>query len=347
LADQQATGSVPPAPLGRGPAGDQEIELIDYVLVIWRHRTMVLLLGIVAMAATVAVMLLQPRRYQASATIVPPVAVLQKQSAVPGGLGGLGGSMLRDIMDSGSIAGIYVEILESREVTDAIIDKFDLMHVYKDVEHRTKARRELSRNTSIKTTEEGAVKIAVTDLDPNRAAAMANAYVDELDKQNKRLSTGEATSKRVFLEGRLKEVQTKLSGIENIPAHEAAVQEMLYEMLVRECEMAKIEEAKSMPTLQVLDEAVVPELPVARGTVRKGVLAGVVALVLGIFVAFTREYIAAVKGRSTGVAMTQQHQPAVLASAPPRAEAQVTAVSKKQARRNKPHSDTVESAPSV
>lgn len=331
-------------------AGEQEIELIDYLLVLWRHRAMILLLCFVAMAATVAVMLLQPRRYQSSATIVPPVAVLQKQSAVPGGIGGLGSSMLRDIMNSGSIAGIYVEILESREVTDAIIHKFDLIRVYEDVENLTKARRELSRNTSIKTTDEGAVKIAVTDLDPNRAAAMANAYVDELDKQNKRLSTGEATSKRVFLEGRLKEVENKLSGIENIPAHEAAVQEMLYELLVRECEMAKIEEAKSMPTLQVLDEAVVPELPVARGTIQKGVLAGVVTMVFGIFLAFTREYIAAVKGRSAGAAMMPQYQSPASADVlptPRKTDVPVTAVSKKQARRDEPHSDAVESTPSV
>jgi len=344
LADQQAESS---APAGQVPIGEQEIELIDYVLVVWRHRTMIVLLCFVAMAATVGIMLMQPRRYQASATIVPPVEVLQKQSGVSGGIGGLGGTMLRDIMSSGSIAGIYVEILESREVTDAIIEKFNLMRIYEDVENLTTARRQLAGNTSIKTTDEGAVKIAVTDLDPNLAADIANAYVDELDKQNKRLSTGEATSKRIFLEGRLKEVENKLSGIENIPAHEAAVQEMLYEMLVRECELAKIEEAKSMPTLQVLDEAVVPEVPVARGTVRKGVLAGVVAMVFGMFLAFTREYVAAVKGRNDGVAMTQQHQPAVLASAPPKAGAQVTAVSKKQARRNKPQSDAVESTQSV
>ena len=350
MADQQATGNVLPSPSGQGPVGEQEIELVDYLLVIWRHRFMIVSLCFVAMAVTVAIMLVQPRRYRSSATIVPPVAILQKQSAVSGGLGGLGGSMLSDIMNSGSIAGMYVEILESREVTDAIINQFDLMRVYENVENATKARRELSKNTSIKTTDEGAVKIAVTDLEPNRAAAMANAYVDELDKQNKRLSTGEATSKRIFLEGRLKEVQTKLSGIENISAHEAAVQEMLYELLVRECEMAKIEEAKSMPTLQVLDEAVVPELPMARGTIQKGVLAGVVAMVFAIFWAFAREYVAAVKDRSTAVAMRQQDQVMVVADTSPtpaKANVHVASVSKKQPRCDEPHSDVVESAPSV
>jgi len=275
-----------------------EIDLFDYLLVVWRHRWMIVILSMVAMGATAAFMLTRPRHYQASATIVPPVAILQKQSAIPGGFGGLGNSMLRSIMDSGSIAGIYVEILQSREIADTLIDKFDLMNVYENVQNRTKARRRLVRNTAIKTTDEGAVKIAVTDRDPSRAAAMANAYVQELDRQNKRLSTGEATSKRVFLESRLKELETKLSRIDSIPAHEALVQEKLYELLVHECELAKIEEAKSMPTLQVLDEAIVPELPVARGTVTKGVLAGTVAFLFGVFLSFAREYAAAVRVRS-------------------------------------------------
>ncbi len=290
------TNSSPPQ--GAPATAADEIDLIDYLLVIWRHRWMIAVLTFVAMAGTAAYMLTRPRQYEAGATIVPPVEVLQKQSGVAGGLGGLGNSMLRSIMDKGSIAGIYVEILSSREVAEAIVDQFDLMNVYEGVENRTKARRRLSGSTSIKTTDEGAVKIAVTDLDPNRAAAIANAYIAELDRQNKRLSTGEATSKRIFLESRLKDIESKLSRIDSIPAHEAQVQEMLYELLVRECELAKIEEAKSMPTLQVLDEAIVPELPVARGTVKKGILAGMAAMMFGIFLAFGREYAAAVKDRT-------------------------------------------------
>ena len=348
MADQDGKLSVPAASPRPGPTGEQEIELIDYLLLVWRHRLMIVSLCFIAMAATVGYLFTQPRRYQSIATIVPPIEILQKQSGVGSGLGGLGGSMLRDIMDSGSIAGIYVEILESREVTDAIIEQFDLTHVYHDVGNATKARRVLSKNTSIETTDEGAVKITVTDLDPNQAAAMANAYVEELDKQNKRLSTGEATSKRIFLEGRLKEVESKLSQIESIPAHEAAVQEMLYEMLVRECELAKIEEAKSMPTLQVLDEAIVPELPVARGTVRTGVLAGVVAAVFGIFLAFMREYIAAVKNRNHTVRTTQPRQVTSLVGAargPVKADVQAT--DQHRTRRSKPHADTVGNTPSA
>jgi uncharacterized protein involved in exopolysaccharide biosynthesis len=273
----------------RDSGGEQEICLLDYLRIVWRHRRTILVLCVLAMMVTVMVAFMSPRYYQATITIVPPLAVLQKQSDV-GGLGAMGNSMLRNIIDTGGVAGIYVEVLESREVADSVIDRFRLMEVYDGVRFRSDARAQLKENTKITTTDEGAVKVAVKDTDPNRAAAVANAYVEELDRQNKRLSTGEATSKRVFLENRLKEVEAKLSRIDTIPAREAQVQEMLYELLTRECELAKIEEARSMPTIQVVDKAEAPELPMARGTVRKGILAGVAAAMFGILVAFVREY---------------------------------------------------------
>ncbi len=307
MADQKREANAVSAPHGAGD--EQEIDLIDYVLVIWRHRWMIAILTVVAMAVTVVLMLRTPRRYQSSATIVPPVEILQKEAGAAGGLGALGNSMLRNIIDSGSIAGIYVEILQSREVADALIDRFDLMHVYEEIEYQSKARKRLAKNTKIETTDEGAVKIAVTELDPNRAAAMTNAYVEELDERNKKLSAGQATSKRIFLENRLKEVETKLSRIDEIPAHEAQVQQMLYDLLIRECELAKIEEARSMPTIQVLDEAVVSELPVARGTVKKGVMAGVAAMMLGMFLAFAREYMASVRARQDESRPAVEEQP--------------------------------------
>jgi len=276
---------------------DDEIDLLDYLRVIWRYRWMILALSIIAMSLTVVTSLRKPRQYQSTVTIVPPLDILQKESG--GALGSLNNSLLRQMMDAGasSIAKMYVEILESREVADSIIDRFRLMNAYENVQYRSTARELLEKNTTVKTTDGGAVRITITDRDPNRAAAIAGAYVEELDKRNKKLSTGQATSKRVFLENRLKEVEAKLSKIDNILSREAKTQEMLYNLLVEQYEMAKMEEVRSMPTIQVLDPAAVPELPVGRGTARKGVLAGVAAFLVGVFLAFSREYFVQARRR--------------------------------------------------
>jgi len=189
----------------------------------------------------------------------------------------------------------YRGILESRVVADAVIDKFSLMEVY-DVDKRFIARKILEKNTTIKSSKEGIVKITVKDRDPNRAAAIANTYVEELDRQNKRLSSAQATNKREFIENRLNEINEDLRDIENIPSMKASVLEILHKMLSQEYELAKIEEAKSMPTIQVLDTAIVPEVRMARGTVKKTFLAGVFSLIFATLIAFAREYVANIKG---------------------------------------------------
>jgi uncharacterized protein involved in exopolysaccharide biosynthesis len=254
---------------------------------------MILTLIVVVIALTVIVSVLQPPRYTATTSIVPP---RERSGAGMGfGSGLLGGSeatLLRGMMDLTSVVDLYVGILESRVVAESIVDRFDLTQVYDVNDHRYLAERILRRRTTVDASAEEVVSITVEDKDPTRAAAIANAYVEELDRQNKRLSSGQASSKRIFLENRLKEIEAKLSKIDSIPSHEAQVQEMLYELLIRECELAKIEEAKSMPTIQVLDEAVPPETRKSRGTVLKVALAGVLAFALGVFLAIGREYLA-------------------------------------------------------
>ena len=285
-------------PLSAKNAVNNEIDLLDYLGVIWRYGWMILLLCVVVMALTVVTSLRKPRCYQSGVVIVPPLDILQQQSG-GGGLGMLANPLLRQVMNTTatSIAGMYVEILQSREVADSIVDRFRLMETYENTQYRSSARKQLKANTTISTTLGGAVKITVTDRDPNRSAAIANAYVEELDRRNKKLSTGQATGKRVFLENGLKEVEGKLSKIDNILSREAKTQEMLYELLVQQYELAKIEEARSMPTIQVLDPAVVPELPIGRGTVKKGMTAGVIAVILGVFLAFAAECIIQIRRR--------------------------------------------------
>jgi uncharacterized protein involved in exopolysaccharide biosynthesis len=289
-------------PASARPALEDEIDLLDYLRVIWRYRWMVFVLCLAAMSVTVVVSFLKPRQYQSAVTIVPPLDILQKESG--GGLGMLNNSLLRQMMDTaaGSISKMYVEILESREVADTIIDRFHLMDTYEHVRYRSDARKQFKKNTTVKTTDGGAVKVTVLDRDPNRSAAIARAYIEELDKQNKRLSAGQATSKRIFLENRLKEVEAKLSKSDNTLSREVETQERVYQILVEQYEMAKIEEARNMPTIQVLDPAVVPELPVGRGTIRKGMMAGLGTFMLGIFLAFSREYVVQARRREKGAA---------------------------------------------
>jgi len=271
---------------------DDEMNLVDYFRVVAKHRRMIFWICTIAVITTAIVSLILPKSYAATTSVVPPVDVLQKGVGMAGGLGAVKSPMLEKMMDITSIGDMYVGILQSRSVADALIERFDLAAVYKIKNGVSAVRKILQNRTSFEVTEEGIVQITVEDRDPCRAAVLADAYVEELDRQNKRLFVGQASSKKVFLENRLREIQVELSNIDNIPSREAKIKEMLFELLTREFEIAKIEEAKSMPTIQVLDNAVVPEKRCKPKRTRMVLFAGAAALCVSVLTAFVREHIA-------------------------------------------------------
>jgi tyrosine-protein kinase Etk/Wzc len=279
--------------------GGKIIYLTDYLAVISRHRKMIFRLCAITVVATAIVSLFLPKSFSATTTVVPPADVLQRDSMLSGGLGAARSPLLRQVMDFSGIADMYVGILQSRSVADALIERFNLAKVYNIKKGMTKVRRILSDRTSIKVTEEGIVNITVEDRDRERAANLANAYVEELDRQNKRLFVGQAASKKAFLENRLKEIEKDLSGIDNLLSRDAKIKEMLFELLTKEFEIAKIEEAKSMPTIQVLDKAVVPENKCKPARTKIVLISGILAFFAAMAIAFSQDHFAKIRSGNT------------------------------------------------
>jgi uncharacterized protein involved in exopolysaccharide biosynthesis len=71
---------------------------------------------------------------------------------------------------------------------------------------------------------------------------------------------------------------------------EVKVQETVWELLNQQYYQAKIDEARDTPTVQVLDEAVPPEIYSWPNRKVLVIVCGLLAIVLSIFYAFTREY---------------------------------------------------------
>jgi len=115
-----------------------------------------------------------------------------------------------------SSGALFVGILSSQTVQDRLIDEFHLMKVY----HSSKvedARNGLAEQTDLsEDRKSGIISIGVTDHDPKRAAAMAQAYVAELDRLVAQVSTSSARRERIFLEERLQTVKTDLDSAARI-----------------------------------------------------------------------------------------------------------------------------------
>jgi uncharacterized protein involved in exopolysaccharide biosynthesis len=156
--------------------------------------------GLVALGYTYT----QPYSYSATTKFLPPQ---QQQSAAAsmvqslGNLGGLGGL----IGGSGGIrnpADQYVTFLKSNRVQDALIERFQLTARYKSPD-RDETRLKLARSVQIVSEKDGLMTITVTGGDPQFAATLANAHVEELGRLMASLAVTEAQQRRVFFEKQL------------------------------------------------------------------------------------------------------------------------------------------------
>jgi uncharacterized protein involved in exopolysaccharide biosynthesis len=160
-----------------------------------------------------------PRRYVSSARLMPPDqsssgSGLAMLAAASGGAGSSLGSLAGGILGLKSSGALFIGILQSRTVRDDLVQRFQLQKIYGD-RYAEDARNHLAENSDIfEDRKSGIITIAVTDKRPERAAAMAQAYTEELNRVVTQMSTSSAHREREFLEERLQSVQADLEGAE-------------------------------------------------------------------------------------------------------------------------------------
>lgn len=194
--------------------GDLGYAAVGKLRVLWEHRRGLGKAVLVGFALGMLIAFLLPVRYQSSAQLMPPdsqsnsgLAMLAMMNAKTGG--GLG-AVAGDLLGLKSSGAVFVGILNSRTVEERIVERFQLRRVY-SVALAEDARKNLLENTGIsEDRKSGIISITVTDRNPKRAAAIAQAYVQELNQLAAELSTGAAHRERVFLEGRLQSVKHDL-----------------------------------------------------------------------------------------------------------------------------------------
>jgi uncharacterized protein involved in exopolysaccharide biosynthesis len=181
---------------------------------LWKQRRAIQRATLAGLLAGTLLAFSLPRRYEATTQLMPPdnqstsglamLAALSSKSG--GGLGAFAGDLL-GLKSSGAL---FVGILRSQTVEDRLVERFQLKRVY-SVKLEEDAREKLAENTGLsEDRKSGIIAISVTDRDPNRAAAIAQAYVDELNHLVVELSTSSAHRERVFLEERLAGVKRDL-----------------------------------------------------------------------------------------------------------------------------------------
>ena len=343
---------------------DDEISLLDLLQVIVENlRILILaLLGVGILALGISFFI--PPSFTANTAFLPRQQASAAASMLQS-LGAIGGiacaaAEIKDLADQ------YVAFLQSRAVQDALIKRFDLQERYQQ-DFQESTRKTLAGMSKISAGKDGLITIAVEEEDPQIAADIANAYVDELSQLLSRLAVTEAQQRRVFFEKQLQQTKAKLvaaqqtlaaSGVsvaalnispdvalegparlraevtaqevklasmrsyltENAPAFKQAMsaltalkkqlslaekvqnpsersqdndyinnyreykyQETLFELFTKQFELAKIDEGRESPVIQVVDVAQVPEL---KSKPKKALIAVMATLLTGFMLLF-------------------------------------------------------------
>ena len=112
-----------------------------------------------------------------------------------------------------------LEMLNSEVLKDKVIAKFNLINHYKlggDTKYpKTKARKNLESNTEFKRTDNLAIKVAVKDVDPVLAAAMANYISVCLDSMRTQIRQARGQQAYELIKLQYHKKQTEVDSILN------------------------------------------------------------------------------------------------------------------------------------
>jgi uncharacterized protein involved in exopolysaccharide biosynthesis len=210
--------SPPATPVsGYGATENDEISLLDLLIVIAERKRIVLWVTAVFAILAIIISLLLPKSYTATVTLLPPQEGTSLGAALASQLANVGG------MAAAAAAGVpglknpndkYVAMIQSRTVEDAMVQHFGLMQEYRK-RYLSDARKAFEGHATVDgSSKDGMIHISVADRNPQRAAELANGYVDQFRDLSQHLAITEASQRRVFFEQELEQAKNNLANAE-------------------------------------------------------------------------------------------------------------------------------------
>ena len=194
----------------------EEIHVLDYVDVLIKSRWVIIRNVFLTAVLVALISLLLPRKYDGITTLMPPQE--QENSSVAG--------MLSDVAVPGlampsstSFTEILVEMLKSRSVGERVLNRrfscrgdtiplLDCLHAATVETGLLLLHSDIAQFSMSK---QGIITIKITLSDPQLAADVANAFVEELDRINQEKSVSRAKNSRIYIESQLRETEEKLN----------------------------------------------------------------------------------------------------------------------------------------
>ena len=204
----QALGSAAQADL-EADAEDEGMTLGEMAAALRERLVLLTVAPLAAGVLALGVTYLIAPTFTAVTTFMPPQQAQSSAATALAALGPLAG-LAGGAVGASNTGDRYVALMQSVTVSDRLIERFKLMEVYES-KFRIDARKALTGNVRISLgKKDGLVSVEVDDTSPQRAADIANRYVDELRRVTAGLAVTEAQQRRMFFEQQLQQSRDRL-----------------------------------------------------------------------------------------------------------------------------------------
>ena len=281
----------------------EDISLLDLLLVAAENIRLILLGPIVVAICAFAYLIDNtPTTFTAKTALLSGgdasagggvAAILSQMGAFGGGMGGMGGFFGggggANTADTKTMA-----YLGSERVANRLVTQFELQKAL-GADSPNTAVEALRDVTLIEVNKKsGLIEVAVTLTDPQLAAQLANGHVAELQALLKAEDMEQSKTRLVTLERMMAEVTNR--------PHRVEVARGMLQGLLQQYESAKLSSvgAGEGGRVTVVDEASVPSQPDPRGRLQGSLIAGLVTLVIILFVVFLRHALVLAGGDAAG-----------------------------------------------
>jgi tyrosine-protein kinase Etk/Wzc len=192
---------------------NDDISLLDLLIILGEGKGIIFAVTAGFIIFAIILSLIMPKSYTASVMLLPPQESNSIGSALNSQLGGMA-ALLGSGLGLKNTNDTYIAMFKSEAVEDGMVEHFGLMQQY-HVKFLSDARKIFESHTTLDGSgKDGMIHIAIVDKDPNRAAQLANGYVDQFRLLSENIAITEASQRRLFFQKELEKTKDQLATAE-------------------------------------------------------------------------------------------------------------------------------------
>ncbi|MEW6409336.1 MAG: Wzz/FepE/Etk N-terminal domain-containing protein [Nitrospirota bacterium] len=266
----------------------EEINLIDYINVLKKHRKLILVIIAITVVTTGIVSFLMPKIYEAKAVITPAV-----QPRESGGVGAIAAQFGITTPPSSNISEV-VNLLKSNILKEKVIKRYNLLPVLlkKNPSGKTENEKAWMGIRALKdilkvnfNQKENIIELSVQFNNPKIATDILSYFLTELTDHMSSEAKRVAVTNKEYLESLIDKHSDPF------------IKQKIYALIAQQIETSMMAEVKENFAFKVLDPPKIPDEKVKPKIRLNLILSFVVSLFGGIFIAFFKEYLEKIKGK--------------------------------------------------